>query len=92
MNSLKTIIFIILLSGFVGGIANFFRNDANSDFNMFRFIKSIIVGLVASFTVPLFLNTVSSTLLKEAENENINYLIFAGFCLIAAFAANRFMV
>ncbi len=90
MSKEMLIISLILLSGLAGGIGNFFRSQSNEDFKGFNFLKSLFMGIVASFTVPLFLNMVSSDLLKF-ENAPTDYFVFVGFCLIAAFFSNRFL-
>lgn len=84
---------IILLCGLLGGYANYHRFETNTSFQSFNLRKSLLTGLVASATVPLFLNMVSSNLLKEASESGgeYKYFIFAGFCLIAAFFSNRFL-
>jgi len=84
---------IILISGLIGGYANFHRFEENSEFKNFNLRKSLLTGLVASATVPLFLNMVSSDLLKDAsvQGSEYKYFIFAGFCLVAAFFSNRFL-
>jgi len=82
---------IIICCGIFGGLANYFSSDENEKFSMFKLNRSLMIGIVSAFTVPLFLEMVSSNLLAEAETNNIKYLVFIGFCLIAAFYANRFL-
>ncbi|MEA2735838.1 MAG: hypothetical protein QOE14_2289 [Humisphaera sp.] len=54
-------------------------------------LRHLLVATVASFLVPLFLNTISSNLIKEARCDVLELLVFAGFCLIAALSASRFI-
>lgn len=57
--------------------------------------KNVLLGICAAFMVPLFLNTISSTLLRDilgnAEFDASKYLIFIGFCLIASISAQKFI-
>ena len=87
------IIGIILISGIFGGMAGFFTNRSK-DQNEWRSVpKYIILGLAAAFTVPLFLNTISSNLIRDSlEKQSVeNYLILAGFCLIASIYSKKFI-
>ena len=52
-------------------------------------IKYPIFGMVAAFTVPLFLNMISSTLLEGARTKPVDFYVFAGFCLIYVVASRR---
>lgn len=58
-------------------------------------VKHIILGICASLMVPLFLNTISSTLLQEILNgaalDSLKYLILIGFCLIASMSSQKFI-
>lgn len=86
------IIIIILICGLIGGIGNSFKERYC---NWIILVKNIFLGIIAATTIPLFLNLVSSDILKkiyENEEENaINYLIFSGFCIIAAFSSLNFL-
>ncbi|MBO9548066.1 YEATS-associated helix-containing protein [Pseudomonas sp.] len=57
--------------------------------------KNILLGICAAFMVPLFLNTISSTLIRDilssADLDASKYLIFIGFCLIASISAQKFI-
>ena len=54
-----------------------------------------MLGIGASFLVPLFLNTISSQLLDDirtkAEDRSKNILVFLGFCLVAAISSKTFI-
>jgi hypothetical protein len=84
---------IIILAGLLGGYVNYLLSPTtNSSPNRFEIRKSLFLGLVASATVPLFLNTVSSELLQNADlTHYVNFFIFGGFCLIAAVYSARFL-
>ncbi len=90
MNEVTLIVVLIVASGLTGGIGNFFRFENNLDAKGYNLAKSIFLGTIAAFTVPLFLNMLSSDLLEFA-NTPTDYFVFVGFCLIAAFFSNRFM-
>lgn len=90
MNQIGLIIILVSVSGLAGGIGNFFRFESNSEFQVFNFGKSVFQGLIAAFTVPLFLNMVSSDLMQFKDTP-VDYFVFIGFCLVASFFSNRFM-
>ncbi|PWN68561.1 hypothetical protein C1631_017890 [Chryseobacterium phosphatilyticum] len=86
------IIIIIFICGLIGGIGNTFKERYC---NWILLVKNVLLGIIAATTIPLFLNLVSSDILKniyEDENKHaINYLIFSGFCIIAAFSSLNFL-
>lgn len=90
MNQIVLISILVCSSGLVGGVGNFFRSEENMENWRFRLGRSVLLGIIAAFTVPLFLNMVSSDLLQFG-NGITDYFVFIGFCLIAAFFSNRFM-
>jgi hypothetical protein len=86
------LLFIILICGIIGGIGNTLR-EISIDRKLY--LKNIILGIIASLTVPLFLQLVSSgiitEIIKSEKNYVTNYLVFAGFCVIASFSAISFL-
>lgn len=89
--SISIIVWIIIGTGIFGGLINYFRNVLDKDFKKTETIKPILLGLAASALVPLFLNMISSDLLKGEEIEILNYFIFLGFCLIASIFSGEFI-
>lgn len=51
----------------------------------------ILSGILASFLVPFFLTTSSSSLLEQGQRNPLQLLVFLGFCLIAAMSARTFI-
>lgn len=80
---------IMVLTGMLGGAANFFLADRQGERGGKEWLRYPILGMVAAFTVPLFLNMISSTLLEGARTKPIDYFVFAGFCLIYVVASRR---
>jgi len=79
---------IILGAGILGGTANFFMEQANGA----GFRKSVLLGLTAAATVPLFLKTVSSSLMDDAlKGDKVSYFVFFGFCTVAAIFSSKFL-
>jgi len=91
MINVVIICIIIISCGLLGGIANFFRFEQNVEFSSFNLKRSLLIGTVSAFTVPLFLQMVSSDLIAEAGSTPSKYFVLIGFCLIAAFFSNRFL-
>jgi hypothetical protein len=83
---------IILVCGIIGGIGNTLRENG---VETKIYLKNIVLGIIASLTVPLFLQLVSSAIITEIissdKNHLSNYLVFAGFCVIASFSAISFL-
>lgn len=91
MESYLAYIFIIsVISGVFGGLINFLQID-NDDFSWSKFFKSIVIGVGASFVVPLFLQTISSDLITQCKTDGKYYFVYSGFCLIAAIFSRRFL-
>lgn len=100
-SNLITILIIIVFTGILGGVGNYFviRNQVlgisksftfNEFYNMPGFV---VLGLIAAGVIPLFLNIISSDLLqiKESKDNYRNYLIFASLCLVSALFSNHFL-
>jgi hypothetical protein len=72
--------------GLLAGVANFFLSEALSGR---EFAKYIVLGIVASLTVPLFLNMTSSNLLEFGRTRPLSIFVFAGFCLVYVLLSRR---
>ncbi|MEY8758699.1 YEATS-associated helix-containing protein [Chryseobacterium tongliaoense] len=87
---------IIVLCGIIGGVGSSLKEMRE---NGGRFLlRNIMFGILASITVPLFLNLVSSDILKiildpkkKDEVDDLNYFIFAGFCIVAAYSSIQYL-
>lgn len=90
------LIAVMLATGSFGGLINYFLTRT-SDPEHSSIIKSVIVGIGASFLVPLFLNMISSNLIdsikgtNEVAGDQSKLLVLAGFCLIAAISSSAFI-
>ncbi len=93
----RCLIFIIFLAGAVGGVGGSFFNLAEGDPlpNWKRVVKHLIMGVIAAFMVPLFLNLISSnildTILAGKEGAASSTFLLVGFCLVAAVSAKGFV-
>ena len=105
MDKILVIALIILAAGLLGGWAGYLADapgglSAGQD-ERTRVKRHLVLGLVAAWSVPLFLSVLQSALLKDIfspRKENgvevvpvVEYLIFAGFCLIAALSSRAFL-
>lgn len=77
-------------SGALGGLASYLSVDVAAD-EKHPILKRVGLGMAAAFIVPLFLNMISSAILINAEQAPTNYLVFAGFCIVAAFSSKSFI-
>lgn len=84
---LWSLISVMVIAGGFGGLVNYFycKDDKATIW------KSMILGLGASFLVPLFLNMISSSLLVDSKEDPYKILVFMGFCLIAAISSKAFI-
>src|SRR5579872_2039679 len=87
------LVLIMLLAGSFAGITSWaWSEDASSS----RFVwKYVLRSLLASFTTPLFLRTISSQLIKPPERANPpdadGLLVFAGLCLVVGYFASSYL-
>src|SRR6266496_103672 len=92
---LLSLIVIMLCAGAFGGYLNYLHNFdtiANEEKDSRIKLKYVLLGIGSAFLVPAFLKMIASDLIKNSEQyDNISYLIFAGFCLIAAIFSRRFI-
>ncbi len=92
---MATVVLIMVAAGFLGGsVATGLSAD---DRNWTSWRWNLLIGLGAALLVPLFLQTVSSSLLKDllkpqdGVQSPIDLLIFSGFALLAAISARGFI-
>jgi DNA-binding MarR family transcriptional regulator len=91
MEHISILITIIISTGLFGGIVNYFRNNLKEDFNTFRLLRSVALGLAASILVPLLLKMISSNLLETSKTDAHDYFVIAGLCVISAIFATNFI-
>lgn len=92
--ALWALIVIVILAGVFGGIISWFISSKGEDAGRVGWLKSVVVGTGASFLMPLFLNTISSTLVPnilDGKSTSGDVLVFAGFCLLAAISSRAFI-
>jgi len=85
------ILIIMVVTGILGGVANYFLADRQAEPSRRDWLKYPVLGIVAALTVPLFLNMISSTLLEGARTKPVDFFAFAGFCLIYVVASRRLL-
>lgn len=81
---------IMVATGILGGIANYFLNERDSAAPWRTATKYAVLGIVASLTVPLFLNMISSHMLEATRLKSSELFVFAGFCLLYVVVSRRF--
>jgi hypothetical protein len=83
---MMTILAIMTGAGVLAGIANFFLGEARVAREL---AKSVVLGIVAALTVPLFLNMTSSNLLDFGRTRPLSVFVFGGFCLVYVLLSRR---
>lgn len=86
-----TLFAAMLLAGVFGGIVRYYW-DKSGKFSWDSFFKHVILGIGVSLMAPLFLNSISSTLIKESQIDLNKVFILIGFCIAAAIFAKQFMI
>ena len=87
---------VLFISGGVGGIINFFIADPDIEKRL-PWWQHAVVGIGASFMVPLFLNMISSNLIDsirgidDKTGDFSKLFVLAGFCLVAAVSSRAFI-
>lgn len=80
---------VMVAAGLLGGTVNFALS--RTEHSTWRdWFWSVVVGLGASLLVPLFLNTISSSLLSgllSGTSGKADIYVFSGFCLLGAIAS-----
>jgi len=77
-------------AGLLGGITNFFRIESDKK-NLAALFGNMLMGISAALLIPLFLNMISSNLIKESTSDNSKLFILFGFCLIASLSSKAFI-
>lgn len=83
------ILAIIVSAGVIGGSVNFATSRTESS-TLKDWMWSLIIGIGAALLVPLFLNTISSSLLSDILNSSsskTDIYVFAGFCILGAISS-----
>lgn len=84
----------MVVFGLLGGVVNFIYSYPNGRKKSLLFVdllKSLITGVAASLLVPVFLNMISSNIVRESETDPLMLLVFAGFCVIASISSKAFI-
>lgn len=84
----------MVVFGLLGGVVNFIYSHPNGRKKSLLFVdllKSLITGVAASLLVPVFLNMISSNIVRESETDPLMLLVFAGFCVIASISSKAFI-
>jgi DNA-binding MarR family transcriptional regulator len=97
MEQLWIIAAVMFGSGVLGGTVNCFLSDRSGEIHLSCY-KHIIIGVAASFMVPLFLNMISGDLIDKicgVDGKTANYsklFVLAGFCLVASISSRTFIL
>jgi len=81
---------VMLLAGIFGGLVNYYLYG-EKDPDAASLPRFLVVGVGASFLVPVVLDMVNSELVLESQGDPSRLLIFTGFCLISALLSRFFI-
>ncbi len=85
-NHIFVLVAVMLMAGVFGGLVNYYM-QSQYDPDTTSLPRSLVVAIGASFLVPVVLALVNSDLVAQARDDATRFLIFTGFCLIAAIAS-----
>lgn len=85
------ILIIMIVTGALGGGANYFLSVQKNDEHQQAWGRYLILGIAVALTVPLFLNMMSSTLLEGARTKPVDFFAFGGFCIVYVIASRKFV-
>lgn len=85
----STIIFLILLTGFLGGLANYLAIRDSKEQTWRIFFYNILLGIIGASLIPLFLQLTSSKLLDNCGQCYTTFLVLGGYMLVASIFAKR---
>jgi len=82
--------FVMLLMGLLGGLLSWVSTHSGSKFNIYELVKHLLTGLMATFMVPVFLQMIGSSLLKDISPAYQQFYVFLGMCSAVAFVSQNF--
>ena len=104
MYKIWTVSLIIVAAGLLGGWAGYLAETSSgavaADERRQSRKRYLVLGVIAACSVPLFLSVLQSALLKDifavSEGQGaaipfVEFLIFTGFCLVAALSSRAFL-
>lgn len=90
-NHFQLLVLLMILAGLLGGVASYFIYIGEKPVAVGGIMRQILISMAASFLIPLFLQMVSSTILKESQEQPLQYFVLFSFCLIGALFSTRFI-
>ena len=85
------LVVVMLMAGIFGGLVTFYLHSQH-DPDAASLPRCLVVGLGASFLVPVVLDVLNSDLILESQGDPSKLLIYTGFCLISALLSRFFIV
>jgi hypothetical protein len=86
---ITTVIILIFLTGFIGGLANYLSIKEYKEQTWRNFFNSVLLGFIGASLVPLFLQLTSSKLLENCGLCYTTFLVLSGYMLIASIFSKR---
>jgi len=87
--SVYCVIGLMICAGVLGGLVNYgLTRSEQTDWR--GIFWSVLIGVAAALLMPLFLNTISSSLLTgilEGKSKSSDIYVYFGFCLLGAIAS-----
>jgi DNA-binding MarR family transcriptional regulator len=99
MSNFLEVVIVIACAGAAGGLVNYLLvGDGSSSRTVRSGARFMVVGIIVSFTVPLFLSVAQSALIKsllsansESSTRATDLLTLIGVCIVASFASRAFL-
>ena len=90
-NHILILVVVMLMAGIFGGLVTFYLHSQH-DQDAASLPRCLVVGIGASFLVPVVLDVLNSDLILESQGDPSKLLIYTGFCLISALLSRFFIV
>jgi len=88
-------IIAIISAGVLGGIINYYLENDNQITDKkkrsYQIRRHVYLGIGAAFLIPLFLWMTQSEIRTSIKTDSSSFLVFVGFCLVAAMSAQKFI-
>jgi len=79
---------IMMVTGIFGGVVISLTSQGPEK----KMLPHVLLGILGSFSVPLFLNMISSRLLQESRSDSVNLLYLISICLVFSLLPSRILI
>ncbi len=78
------LIFIIVVSGVLGGNVTYLMNNSSRKWNRYEYLKSLFFGVFFSAIILFFIEMTTNNLIDNDKKSALNYIVFGGLCFLSS--------